>query len=1064
MMAKDSDRKRKLEQDQVEQTTTPKRLKPSKADSASKAASNTNGNHSPKVIISKTEDRQASQAVGESAKRDRKDKSAVDGNLQDDRYPEVQQVVSESTARDGDSKSRSRKSHQLEGAIQNEIVVKDSEDVSQSIGNVPENQVGLVKDKAQRKREKKERRRAEKEAIAQQQAVIEPQLKSVTVKSHKGWSLSIPTGGRYLDQDPFFVEDENDNKCLVAATSREVQLISLETSLAVRTHIVPDGCGITCYTTSPNHPQCIDIAYDNGSKVQWNFTTSTVVKGTFPGREVATAMSPTILADDRAETFYITGSRGDWTIVGERRSLYTTQRQLKSIQVLHNGAYIVCLSPSALILGARKDTSQASDYTWVEIPFEMPITCAASRLVFDRPDKKKQSNRPDLAVAVGNAEGQIHLYSSLALLFASSSQGEVASPRILHWHREAVSAIKFSRDANYLISGGKETVLVIWQLDTGKKQFLPHLTAEIERIVVSPDGTRYALQMGDNSIMVLSTSELKPVANVAGLQLPVLTDQLDAQGVVLPGVATTVHPKDPHQLLLSVPSTQPKARTDTATRPFLQAFDTRNSRHISRQALTRNNITDFNDGPEGTPISPPDVSQLAVSADGKWLASVDEWVVPATDLKHEVVRSDGLSVEELAEVQEQQERRREVYLKFWRWDDKQEIWTLSTRADAPHRRFVNADVGTGAGRVLKVVSDPASNCFATIGEDSIVKIWRPKMRTRHGIPLKEQDGTDAVDWTCKHTALLPIAPEGPDRADSPMEIAEEQEKSHALAGACLAFSHDGSMLACGQMIGSETAAPVIHFVSTATGSILTSKSGLVVPGSEVVDIAFLDRYLITLSTSAIRLWNLIDDAHHYTINLLGNLEEQQEAMLAVNHAENTYAIVSYAPKKGTDELAIKINVHEARTPETLFEADLDVRPVALLGGNGTKGFTIVFEDGTIRSLTSATSTTTRSALLDTTKDTLRPASALAAPEQDVEMADTLALPSAGDFTSAGADMMDEDDRPVVRPEHLAAVFDTGSSLALPPLRDMFSSVVDLFARKPRRYAADEDADAMEVEA
>lgn len=151
-----------------------------------------------------------------------------------------------------------------------------------------------------------------------------------------------------------------------------------------------------------------------------------------------------------------------------------------------------------------------------------------------------------------------------------------------------MSAVKFSVDSNYLISGGKETVLVLWQLITGNKQFLPHLTSEIERIVVSPQGDRYAIQLGDNSIMILSTTELKPVANFAGLQMRI-SRNLEEFGAAS---KTTILHGD--QLLLSVPATQPKMLADVSSRPFLQTFDLRTSRHIARQALTRNNITDFN--------------------------------------------------------------------------------------------------------------------------------------------------------------------------------------------------------------------------------------------------------------------------------------------------------------------------------------------------------------------------------------------------------------------------------------------------------------------------------------
>jgi NET1-associated nuclear protein 1 (U3 small nucleolar RNA-associated protein 17) len=65
---------------------------------------------------------------------------------------------------------------------------------------------------------------------------------------------------------------------------------------------------------------------------------------------------------------------------------------------------------------------------------------------------------------------------------------------------------------------------------------------------------------------------------------------------------------------------------------------------------------------------------------------------------------------------------------------------------------------------------------------------------------------------------------------------------------------------------------------------------------------------------------------------------------------------------------------------------------------------------------------------------------------DVDMVDDIP-----DFErlSMGIELEQGDDRPVVRPEQLASIFDVGTGMALPPVRDMFRSVVDLCARKPR---------------
>ena len=50
----------------------------------------------------------------------------------------------------------------------------------------------------------------------------------------------------------------------------------------------------------------------------------------------------------------------------------------------------------------------------------------------------------------------------------------------------------------YLYSGGEESVLVFWQVDTNHKQFKPRLGAPISRICNSEEDTVIAVSHTDN--------------------------------------------------------------------------------------------------------------------------------------------------------------------------------------------------------------------------------------------------------------------------------------------------------------------------------------------------------------------------------------------------------------------------------------------------------------------------------------------------------------------------------------------------------------------------------------
>lgn len=84
------------------------------------------------------------------------------------------------------------------------------------------------------------------------------------------------------------------------------------------------------------------------------------------------------------------------------------------------------------------------------------------------------SNGESPLVALGTVSGVIQL-----LYLGSDEQTTYDNQRLLKWHVDGVSAVEFSPDGSYLLSGGREKVLVLWQLETEKQQFLPRLNGPI---------------------------------------------------------------------------------------------------------------------------------------------------------------------------------------------------------------------------------------------------------------------------------------------------------------------------------------------------------------------------------------------------------------------------------------------------------------------------------------------------------------------------------------------------------------------------------------------------------
>ncbi|KAJ6604806.1 WD40 repeat-like protein [Mycena vulgaris] len=73
----------------------------------------------------------------------------------------------------------------------------------------------------------------------------------------------------------------------------------------------------------------------------------------------------------------------------------------------------------------------------------------------------------------------------------------------LHWHAHAVSSIAFTPNGAYLLSGGEESVLVIWQLHTGKREFLPRIGSPIKTI------KEYLLGLADATYAFVGAASLK---------------------------------------------------------------------------------------------------------------------------------------------------------------------------------------------------------------------------------------------------------------------------------------------------------------------------------------------------------------------------------------------------------------------------------------------------------------------------------------------------------------------------------------------------------------------------
>ncbi|RVW86132.1 WD repeat-containing protein 75 [Vitis vinifera] len=89
-----------------------------------------------------------------------------------------------------------------------------------------------------------------------------------------------------------------------------------------------------------------------------------------------------------------------------------------------------------------------------------------------------------------------------------------------HWHSAEVKVLSFSSDGAYLFSGGKEGVLVFWQLDTGKKKFLPRIGSPLLYFTTSLDPSLSSVSCADNRIHLLKMPSMEILKSLSGIKLP----------------------------------------------------------------------------------------------------------------------------------------------------------------------------------------------------------------------------------------------------------------------------------------------------------------------------------------------------------------------------------------------------------------------------------------------------------------------------------------------------------------------------------------------------------------
>lgn len=572
--------------------------------------------------------------------------------------------------------------------------------------------------------------------------------------------------------------------------------------------------------------------------------------------------------------------------------------------------------------------------------------------------------------------------------------------------------------------------MVLWQVDTGKLDFLPHLSAAIENIVVSPRGSSYAIHLDDNSTMILSTAEMKPTMYVSGIQSLVLGDRPSKESLVrrvwrhvdeiaAPLVAA-VNPQNPSQIFLCVGNGQQASLGGSSSTPLLQVFDISSFHGVTKHAIARTNPTDANITSEGVPITEPTATKLAFSRDGKWLASVDEWQPPERDA--EVFLTGSKTPAEACR------ERREIYLKFWEIGAEDQSFQLVSRInDAHHTDRTEA--------IFDVASDPTSPRFATIGNDGVVRFWTPRLRKRDGLAATGPDGQPLRSWTCSRAVSLPIYEQ-----DESVEVQKNVPRSGAIT-----FSEDGSILFAA--FGPPSGALVVA-IDTETGTFRDVVSGMF--RGEIRAMKSLSSALIMLSEDLV-VYDIVSDELLFSYSLKETSEAAKRlTQLAVNYESRSIALVAPVPttnqgkmKKGAKSELVVFSMEDDEPQLVQTFAQLIT---SVCAAPSSSGFICVDSAAQIWSVTEGAE---QAPLLQPLVDLGVDGNPADTTFQDFVLQEDEASDEEMQNADEDVDMDDDDTHAaVVAPQRLAEIFNAAPAFAMPPIEDIFYQVAGFFSTKP----------------
>lgn len=439
--------------------------------------------------------------------------------------------------------------------------------------------------------------------------------------------------------------------------------------------------------------------------------------------------------------------------------------------------------------------------------------------------------------------------------------------KLLKWHVEAVSAVAFTPDGRYLLSGGKEKVLVFWHLDSDKTQFLPRLNGPINAIGIDdPNNAVYQLLLdhGPHHAEVLVVLAVDLVLRLAVLlirpqfhsdprNISKAKKKLAKRGDVRPtkllhdySTQAEINPKLGH---VFVP-----------TGLSFQTFDLVRQEQLAVQNATL--VISTGKVRLEQDLVEPEITGLKFTVDGEWMCTFDQVETLEVDqllLKHD----------------------KQYALKFWKFVDTSLTkdpslghWELTTKIMAPH----------GTNPVVAIVAAPKAyqngQAFLTADNKGGLRVWRP--RSPVDVTLNALRGQQTA-WTMR--------------------------KTHPLGAVALAVSC--AWLDDGLVIVRLVELTVTTFNAHTFQEVPASEFCVpLLTGLPIRAVQFVGVHLVVLLKTRVLLFNMVTGA-------------VDEYVAAVDTTTGASLMMAVDPERNVVALAVNF-YHQASYPQAPFEVRLKV--------------------------------------------------------------------------------------------------------------------------------------------